>query len=201
MEDQDDLWMVQCLKTVEKDCEDPLMFVRPDGIPMAFYFPHIENDLKLKIEDRGGVLLSEEYPLFSDNLIRLCNDKLEHMMSTEEQFNKKFIYDCIKENKLVNLVNYRMNYSSKFADYDPLDVLCGYKSWAEVEEDIFTEDEVWQQGLIMQPIVYDEGDYLTEDDVVGQSLPYEAPTNWEILTEDEAVSFGIKFEKSEDDFI
>ena len=31
-----------------------------------------------------------------------------------------------------------------------------------------------------------------------QSLLNEAPTSWEILTEDEAVSYVIKFEKSED---
>ena len=166
-----------------------------------FIFLTLRTDLKFQIEDRGGVLLSEEYPLYNDNLIKLCSDKLEHMMSMEEQFNKKFIYDCIKENKIVDLRNYRMNYSSKFADYDPLDVLCGYKSWDEVEEEIFTEDEVWQQGLLMQPIVYEDGDYLSEDDVVGRSLPHEAPMNWEILTEDEAVSFGIKFEKSEDVFM
>ena len=34
--------------------------------------------------------------------------------------------------------------------------------------------------------------------MLGRSLLNEAPTNWEILTEDEAVSYGIKFEKYHD---
>ena len=194
MDDQDDVWMVQHLNVVEED-EDPLLFIRPDGIPMAFFYHYTDYDLKFKVEDRGGVLLIEEYQLFNDNMIKLCSDKLEHMKSTEEQFDKKFIDDCIKENKIVNLRNYRMNSSSKFADYDPIDVLCGYISWNEVEE-ISTEyeDDVWQ---VTQSVVYDDGDYLSEDDVLGRSLLNEAPTNWELLTEDEAVSYGIKFEKSE----
>ena len=85
IDSQDDAWMVQCLEKVVKENRDSLLFVRLDGMAMAFFPPEAEKNLEIIIEDRGGVLPREEHSLLKDYLIKLCSHKLENMISLDEQ--------------------------------------------------------------------------------------------------------------------
>ena len=207
-----DLHLVGCLENVqliekasEVSDEDKLLFVRQDGLPMCFYIQDNDYDLKQRIEEKGGAVLEKEVesPL-GRNAIKLCPDKLENMISRYEQFNKIFIDDCLINNKIMELSNYRINNSSIFDEYDPLDILLGYKTWDQLnfsEEFTFEEmeeDEEDCNSAINLELTVDSLEALIPEDDIERRGNYcfeEPPVNWEIMTEEEALSFGISFEK------
>ena len=211
MDSDDDLYLYGCLDNLKKENdsemsdEDIVLFVRPDGEPMYFYFQEDEYDLKQKIEEKGGVVLEKdvETPL-GKSAIKLCTDKLENMMSRIEQFNKIFIDHCLINNKIMELGNYRINSSSIFDEYDPMDILLGYKTWDQINfyeeltsEEMEKDEEEWNSDVNLEPSVDSLEDLIPEDDIERREnyCIEKTPVEWDMMTEDEALSFGIKFEK------
>ena len=211
MDSDDDLYLYGCLDNLKKENdsemsdEDIVLFVRPDGEPMYIYFQEDEYDLKQKIEKKGGVVLEKdvETPL-GKSAIKLCTDKLENMMSRIEQFNKIFIDHCLINNKIMELGNYRINNSSIFDEYDPMDILLGYKTWDQINfyeeltsEEMEKDEEEWNSDVNLEPSVDSFEDLIPEYDIERREnyCIEKTPVELDMMTEDEALSFGIKFEK------
>ena len=211
--DDDDQILVECLNKAEKvhEIEDPLLFARENGRPMTFYMIDYDQCVKDKIEAHGGVVLDQDVETFRNSSVVLCNDSLTNMISSQERFDKKFIYESINQNRIVNLADYKINHVSKFAKYNPTEILFGEKTWDDVktaievdeenkstDEEIFNEDDESEWGLLSD-IAHQAGDCIPEDDVELRG-PYcdvgDEATSHEILTEDEALVLGIRYEKS-----
>ena len=200
----EELTQIERLESVKKEEKntksDCLLFARPDGLPMYFFMKEVNDDIKKRIEEKGGVLLHSGMELLKgENCIRLCSDKLENMMTNVEQFDEKFIEDCLKNDQIMELINYRINFSSIYDEYDPLDILLGYKTWDQIiltednsVEEISKEDD-GKREIDSQPNLYAEDDLIPEDDILarGSYCVVEPPIEWEIMTEDEALSYGI----------
>ena len=130
--------------------EDPELFIRPDGLPMAFLmsFKGIEaNTVKKVVEERGGAVFLRPTLAFRDNIIRLVVGGEVSLRRDQDMFDHKYVLDCVKENMILsNLLDYRINshIPSNLQLYDPIDVLLGYKAWKdipEVEGDIISDIE------------------------------------------------------------
>ena len=73
-------------------------------------------------------------PSERDHLIRLVLPEEITLRRGEDVFRCSYVHDCIREDKLLpNLIEYRVNRNSIFADYDPFDVLVGRKKWIDIE--------------------------------------------------------------------
>ena len=136
MECDDDEWLVQCLEQAEEGGVDPLLFTRPEGLPMVFENLDCDNKTKELIEAGGGVVVNRENDSYKINTIKIKfpgDDETNNY--SEDIFDKQFIYDSFRRNRIANLVDYRLNKPVQFdeVEYDPLDVLLGYKSWNDVK--------------------------------------------------------------------
>ena len=207
----DDSDLLRCVENVEKkesdSISDDFLFIRQDGLPMYFSIQEDESGLKQRIEEKGGVLLTlqeEVESSYGGHTIRLCNDNLHNMKSEVEQFDKQFIDDCLTNNKIMELGYYRINYSSIYEEYDPMDILLGLRAWDQIQlNEEFHQDEMnkteedCNRVNYIDPSLDDTEDLITEDDIErrGSYCVEEPPTEWEIMTEDEALSFGISYEK------
>ena len=131
-----DMYLVQCLEEIEVGNElkhNPTLFVRPDGLPMAFHIVDNDGNVKLKIEDHGGVVVCNESDMYMDYVIKICSGNAELVDSVEVVFDVEFIHESIKQGNIVCLGDYRINNSLGVLNYDPTDVLLGYKTWKNVE--------------------------------------------------------------------
>ena len=147
MDSDDDVYLCECLQQEEKKIidRDPILFTRPDGLPMAFENLDFDYTIKKLIEEHGGIVVdSEEHggivvdsvnKQFKENTIKICSHDSTALNVTEDAFDKSFIYDCLKEHNLVNLDDYRLKKSGRFdkGDYDPIDILLGYIGWKEIK--------------------------------------------------------------------
>ena len=136
--------------------EDPELFIRPDGLPMAFLMGHkgLEGkEVKKMVEERGGVVCLRPTLAYRDNIIRLVVEGEVSLRRDQDIFDHKYVLDCVRDdNILPNLLDYRINSPfSILQHYDPIDILLGYKRWRDIPEvegdkvsDIedFVEDEV-----------------------------------------------------------
>ena len=140
MESDDDLYLLECLNQAERS--DLLLFTRPDGLPMAFDNLDSDEETKEIIYEHGGIVVDSVLAsnIFKENTIKICNSDTTYDTS-EEIFDKRFIYDCLKTNNICDLDNYRLNKRVQFFEvaYDSIDVLLGYKGWDDVK--LFREVE------------------------------------------------------------
>ena len=212
--DDDDQILVECLNKAEKVYEDPLLFARENGHPMTFYMIDYDQSVKDKIEAHGGVVIDEGVEIFRNSSVVLGNDSLTNMIPSQERFDKKFIYESINQNRIVNLADYKINHLSKFANYNPTEILFGEKTWDDIEEanevdeeskstdylyqkEISIKDDIWKWGLTIT--AHQPEDFILEDDVELRGAYCdvgEEATRHEIITEDEALVLGIRYEKS-----
>merc|ERR1712050_286543 len=120
--------------------EDPELFIRPDGLPMAFLmsFKGIEaNTVKKVVEERGGAVFLRPTLAFRDNIFRLVVGGEVSLRRDQDMFDHKYVLDCVKENMILpNLLDYRINshIPSNLQLYDPIDVLLGYMTWKDIPE-------------------------------------------------------------------
>ncbi len=63
--------------------------------------------------------------------------------SRTDLFDCRYVEDCIRANRVLpNILEYRVNKTSRFAPYDPLHLLRGRLSWSEVALDPEAEAEM-----------------------------------------------------------
>ena len=104
----------------------------------------------------------------------------------------------------MELGNYRINNSSIFDEYDPMDILLGYKTWDQINfyeeftsEEMETDEEECNSDVSLEPTVDSVEDLIPEDDIERREnyCVVKTPVEWDMMTEEEALSFGINFEK------
>ena len=150
MDSDDDVYLSECLYQEESKISDGdiTLFSRPDGLPMAFENLDFDYTLTQLIEDHGGIVVDSVNEAYKENTIKICSHDSTALNVTEEAFDKLFIYHSLKEQNIVNLSEYRLTNSGRFetVDYDPIDILCGYKGWNEIkpheEEDKESQPEL-----------------------------------------------------------
>ena len=159
MDSDDDVYLCECLHQEEKmiGVGDPILFTRPDGLPMAFENLDFDYTIKHMIEEHGGIVVDSVNKEFKENTIKICSHDSTALNVTEDAFDKSFIYDCLKEHNLVNLDDYRLKKSGRFdkGDYDPIDILLGYIGWKEIkaseeEEAQYKESQDTEECATMQ---------------------------------------------------
>ena len=137
MDSDDDMYLCECLHQEERmiSVGDPILFTRPDRLPMAFENLDFDYTIKKLIEEHGGIVVDSVNKQFKENTIKICSHDSTALNVTEDAFDKSFIYDCLKEHNLVNLDDYRLKKSGRFdkGDYDPIDILLGYIGWKEIK--------------------------------------------------------------------
>lgn len=136
MDSDDDMDLLEYLHEFERSGPDPLLFSRPDGLPMAFDNLDSDDYIKEIINECGGIVVDRDLAsdIFKEHLVKICSRDTAHDIS-EEVFDKQFIYDSLKTNSICNLDNYRLNKCAQVygVAYDPTDVLLGYKEWNDVK--------------------------------------------------------------------
>ena len=137
MDSDDDVYLCECLHQEEKmiGVGDPILFTRPDGLPMAFENLDFDYKIKNMIEEHGGIVVDSGNETFKEHTIKICSHDSTALHVTEDAFDKLFIHDSLKEHNIVNLNDYRLTKSGRFDkfDYDPIDILFGYKGWNEIK--------------------------------------------------------------------
>ena len=137
MDSDDDVYLSECLYQEERKISDGdiTLFARPDGLPMAFENLDFDYTLTQMIEDHGGIVVDSVNEAFKENTIKICSHDSTALHVTEDAFDKLFIHDSLKEHNIVNLNDYRLTKSGRFDnfDYDPIDILLGYKGWNEIK--------------------------------------------------------------------
>ena len=72
---------------------------------------------------------------YRDNIIRLVVGGEVSLRRDQDMFDHNYVLDCLKEKMILpNLLDYRINSNipSPFQQYDPIDVLLGYKKWRDI---------------------------------------------------------------------
>ena len=137
MDSDDDGYLYECLQQEEKmiGVGDPLLFTRPDGLPMAFENLDFDYTVKNIIEEHGGIVVDSVNEAFKENTIKICSHESTALHVTEDAFDNLFIHDSLKNHNIVDLNNYRLTKSGRFDkfDYDPIDILFGYTGWNEIK--------------------------------------------------------------------
>ena len=144
MDSDDDSYLSECLdQSVKKGQDgDPDLFARPDGLPMAFENLDFDYKISEMIEAHGGIVVDSYNEEFKENTIKICSRDSTYNTS-QDVFDKLFVYDSITTNNLVKLSDYRLSKSVQCRDveYDPEDILLGYKRWKEIKPFSGVEDE------------------------------------------------------------
>ena len=210
-DDFNEILVKNLIKAEKEEVKDPLLFAREDGLPMTFYMVDYDQGVKDKVEEYGGVVVDQDTEIFRNSSIVLCNNSLTNMMSNKERFDKKFINECVNQNRIVDLAEYKINHTSNFSKYDPTEILFGEKTWdqvgilKEVDEEInrivdLSCEEIFNEGdVTLAPTIPNLDDYIPEDDFESQSVYFDVGrfvSSPEMLTEDEALALGVRFEKS-----
>ena len=137
MDSDDDVYLCECLHQEERKISDgdTILFTRPDGLPMAFENLDFDYTIKHMIEEHGGIVVDSVNETFKEHTIKICSHDSTALHVTEDAFDKLFIHDSLKEHNIVNLNDYRLTKSGRFDkfDYDPIDILFGYKGWNEIK--------------------------------------------------------------------
>jgi hypothetical protein len=121
---------------------DPELFIRPDGLPMAImitYKGRMEETQKVKqlVEERGGVVFDRPSLAYRDNMVRLLVGGEVSLRRDQDMFDHRYVLDCLKEDMILPIMlDYRINshLPSILEQYDPVDVLLGYKRWKDITE-------------------------------------------------------------------
>ena len=73
MDSDDDLHLLECLDQAERS--DPLLFTRPDGLPIAFDNLDSDKDTKEIIKEHGGIVVDRYCASvnFKENIIKICS--------------------------------------------------------------------------------------------------------------------------------
>ena len=127
-----------CFRYSKMSLSDPLLFVRPYGLPAVFMMlTRDEQSKKLKqlIEERGGVLLDRPNNMYKDNVIRLQGQREVYLKRDLDIFNSKYIFDCVENDELLsNLNDYKIksHIPSCYSQYDAIDILLGYRKWSDL---------------------------------------------------------------------
>ena len=133
---------------------DILLFSRPDGKPMVFCLPldpqseEFRLELVRKVKERGGLLLDHLTENQTGHVIHLLGQN-EAPDKRKEMFDFRYLEDCIEKNQILrNLLEYRVSKSSIYQQYEPLDVLLGYKTWSDIprnkKESVSDSDDDFQ---------------------------------------------------------
>ena len=98
MDSDDDVYLCECLQQEEKKIidRDPILFTRPDGLPMAFENLDFDYTIKKLIEEHGGIVVDSVNKQFKENTIKICSHDSTALNVTEDAFDKLFIYDCLR---------------------------------------------------------------------------------------------------------
>lgn len=85
------------------------------------------------IESRGGLLEKKESSSLHSIPLAIPNLPWDSVPSDgPDVFDVQYVYDCIRHNRLLpNLSDYRLS-DSVYEPYDPVNILCGYVSWAQL---------------------------------------------------------------------
>jgi len=117
---------------------DSELFVRSDGVPMAFMMPPMgleRQQIKQFIETGGGVLVHKTYSLYKENIIRLADPEQRTILIVRDRdiFDYNYIFDCMKHKSLVPNLNDYIVGKSAFEPYNSLDILCGNRKWSDLK--------------------------------------------------------------------
>ena len=172
MDSDDDVYLCECLQQEEKKIidGDPILFTRPDGLPMAFEDLDFDNTIKNMIEEHGGIVVDSVNDTFKEHTIKICSQESSALYVTEDAFDKLFIHDSLKEHNIVNLNDYRLTRSGRFDifEYDPNDILFGYKGWNEIKPSEEKEGKVKESQTELNS-EYRELDDTYEDCDIGEA--------------------------------
>ena len=108
--------------------DDPELFIRPDGLPMAFMLTYKgmqTQRVKQLVEDRGGVVLDQPSLVYRDSMVRLLVGGEVSLRRDMDIFDYRYVLDCVKEDMILpNMLDYRINshLPSILEQYDPVDV-------------------------------------------------------------------------------
>ena len=121
---------------------DPELFIRPDGLPMAFVMSEQSKDhdnIKDIVEKRGGILIHpKDKTSLKDHTIHLLG--LQEIPSRGlEMIDYRFVIDCANQEVILDNMKDYMVRANKFCSiydesYNPLDILLGYKKWSELSQ-------------------------------------------------------------------
>lgn len=145
MDSDDDGYLSEILEKAERNKSyiEPLLFARPDGLPMTFEILDFNFKIKQFIEENGGIVVDSENDAFKENTIKLCSRDSTGIIS-DDIFDEQFIYDSIATNAIGNLDDYRLGKSVTLDEdeVDPTDILLGYKGWNNKKPCVEVEKEV-----------------------------------------------------------
>ena len=108
MDSDDDGYLCECLQQEEKmiGVGDPLLFTRPDGLPMAFENLDFDYTVKNIIEEHGGIVVDSVNEAFKENTIKICSHESTALHVTEDAFDNLFIHDSFIKKSLWTHVKY-----------------------------------------------------------------------------------------------
>ncbi|XP_063611599.1 uncharacterized protein LOC134785238 isoform X2 [Penaeus indicus] len=123
--------------------EEPELFVMESLQPMLFSIRVCPSKAALQriIEDHGGELTSK---VGGPHTLRLLPTGEKSFSVTSDVFSAQYVYDCVKEKRLLDPSKYRVNKKSCYTDdVKVLDIIRGVRSWADcVRVEVNFADEV-----------------------------------------------------------
>jgi len=143
------------------------LLMRPDGLPMVFQLVGGREEeqrwlrLQEEVDQRGGLLLLLPGPAphqYRNNTLNLLAATSLPLSRRREVFSVDYLIDCINSNEILpNILDYKkQEFSMNFEDYNPLDILFGYKQWTDISERLDwsrltdAEDNVEEDVTVMQ---------------------------------------------------
>ena len=143
------------------------LLMRPDGLPMVFQLVGGREEeqrwlrLQEEVDQRGGLLLLLPGPAphqYRNNTLNLLAATSLPLSRRREVFSVDYLIDCINSNEILpNILDYKkQEFSMNFEDYNPLDILFGYKQWTDLSERLDwsrltdAEDNVEEDVTVMQ---------------------------------------------------
>jgi len=116
--------------------ENPFLFIRgPSGAPIRFGLDLKNSEFRVKviewIKAGGGTVDNSDR---NDCRIKLLEKECRVLPHRDDGdvFSANYIEDCVKENKLLNVGEYRLNRKTIFEDYDPMEIILGKKKWSDL---------------------------------------------------------------------
>ena len=115
------------------------IFIQPfSGAPVVFGVRsgrELES-IRINIWRGGGKVEDpEKVPDTTGHRITLFDSIAMIRPKDNDIFNYYYIVDCVRDNVLKkNLIDYRINTKLVYEEYDPMDVLLGYKKWEDLNK-------------------------------------------------------------------
>ena len=167
-------------KSEEKmDEEEEKLFRRPDGRPMIFTCTAISKErakvmltfddydseltfsvqMRNQIEQRGGNLVQKtalSRHSERDHVIKLVPSTAQILIKDVDMFDEKFIQDCVDQNQLMDLNDYRTGQRPMFETYDANSIMKGFFGWKDLNRledgekvsDIEDDDDMEESGPV-----------------------------------------------------